>query len=111
MDHVIRYRELIRRILTARAKIPYSHGDLHCKPVFDPDNDSYLLVTQGWDGKRRVHGIVIHLDIIGGKIWVQRDGTNASIVEELEEAGVPKDHIVLGFRPAHVRPLTDYAVA
>lgn len=111
MDHVEKYRELIRRILTERANIPYSHGDLHCRPVFDRDNESYLLVTQGWDGKRRVHGVVIHLDIIGGKIWVQRDSTNVSIVRELEEAGVPKDHIVLGFRPPHVRPLTEYAVA
>jgi hypothetical protein len=111
MDHVEQYRELIRRILTTRAAIPYSHGDMKCQSVFDRDNDRYLLLTQGWDGKRRVHGVVIHLDIIGGKIWVQRDSTNVSIVEELEEAGVPKDRIVLGFRRAEVRPLTDYAVA
>jgi hypothetical protein len=111
MDTVAQYREIICRLLSERAKIPYSHGDMHCQTVFDRDHDSYLLLSQGWDGKRRVHGIVIHLDIIGGKIWVQRDGTNVSIVKELEEAGVPKDHIVLGFRPAHVRPLTEYAVA
>jgi hypothetical protein len=111
MENVDRYRDMICLLLRERAKIPYSHGDMHCQPVFDRDNDSYLLVTQGWDGKRRVHGIVIHIDVIAGKIWVQRDSTNVSIVQQLEEAGVPKDHIVLGFRPAHVRPLTDYAVA
>lgn len=111
MDHLEQYRNIIRQLLSERAKIPYSHGDIQCQTVFDRDNDRYLLLSQGWDAKRRVYGVVIHLDIIAGKIWVQRDSTNVSIVEQLEAAGVPKEHIVLGFRPAHVRPLTEYAVA
>jgi hypothetical protein len=27
------------------------------------------------------------------------------------KAGIPRNHIVLGFKPPHVRPDTDYAVA
>jgi hypothetical protein len=67
-------------------------------------------MSQGWDfgghtAKKRMHGCLIHLQIIDGKVWVQRDG----IVGDLEEAGVPKEHIVLGFHPPEVRPYTDYA--
>ena len=64
----------------------------------------------GWDGARRVHGSVIHFDIIDGKFWIQYDGTDRPVVDELEEAGVPKDDIVLAFQPPERRPHTGYAV-
>ncbi|MBI1830642.1 MAG: XisI protein [Planctomycetes bacterium] len=111
MDTLDRYREIVRRILTKFASIPYSHGNMNSHVVFDRDSDRYLVVTDGWDGVRRVHGVVLHIDIIDGKVWVQRDSTNIEIVRELEEAGVPKHDIVLGFRHPDVRPLTEYAVA
>jgi hypothetical protein len=53
----------------------------------------------------------VHIDIIGGKLWIQRDGTEKGIAADLERAGVLKEHIVLGFRSPEVRPHTDYAVA
>jgi hypothetical protein len=33
------------------------------------------------------------------------------VAEDLVQAGVPRDAIVLGFRPPHVRQYTGYAVA
>jgi hypothetical protein len=65
----------------------------------------------GWEGSRRVHGALIHVDIVDGKIWIHRDGTEDGIAGELEEAGIPKSAIVLGFREPDVRPYTGYAVA
>ncbi|MEQ8757304.1 MAG: element excision factor XisI family protein [Coleofasciculus sp. G1-WW12-02] len=50
------------------------------------------------------------MDIIGNKVWIQRDGTEDGIALDLENAGIPKDHIVLGFKPPEVRPMTGYAV-
>ena len=44
-------------------------------------------------------------------IRIQRDNTESGIARELVEAGIPKDRIVLGFRPPEVRPYTDYATA
>jgi hypothetical protein len=51
------------------------------------------------------------LDIIGDKIWIQHDGTSPGVAEELVEAGIPRDAIVLGFHPAYVRQHTGFAVA
>ncbi|WP_460206989.1 element excision factor XisI family protein [Scytonema sp. NUACC21] len=65
----------------------------------------------GWDGQRRVHGSVVHIDIIQGKIWIQHDGTNRPVAEELLEAGVPREDIILGFHPPQVRHYTDFGVA
>ncbi|WP_238987010.1 element excision factor XisI family protein [Lyngbya aestuarii] len=54
--------------------------------------------------------VVFHLDIIEGKIWVQRDDTEDGITPELVEAGIPKDRIVLGFHLPDVRPYTGFAL-
>jgi hypothetical protein len=50
--------------------------------LLDEINDSYILMTLGWDRKARVHGCLVHLDIIDGKIWVQRDETEDGVTYE-----------------------------
>ena len=76
-----------------------------------PANDRYLLVNAGWRDDRRIHGSLVHIDIIDGMMWIQRDGTEHGIVKDLTRAGIPKDRIVLAFRPLEVRKYTEYAVA
>ncbi|NEQ70937.1 MAG: XisI protein [Symploca sp. SIO2D2] len=111
MDNLDNYRQIIQRVLEPYTKIPYSHGELTCKPVFDEVADSYLLVTLGWDAAKRIHGCLVHLDIIDGKVWVQRDEIEEGVTKELVAAGIPKEQIVLGFHPLDVRPYTGYAIA
>ncbi|MBR8827132.1 MAG: XisI protein [Gomphosphaeria aponina SAG 52.96 = DSM 107014] len=106
-----RIRLIIENILSEYAQVPYAYGNIKTEIVFDRTNDRYLLVNVGWDLERRIHGCLIHIDIIEDKIWIQRDGTEEGIADELEKAGIPKDKIVLGFRPPEVRQYTGYAVA
>lgn len=110
MDTRAAYREIIERILREYAAIPYAHGEIERQTVFDRENDHYLLMIVGRENIRRVHGCLIHVDIINGKFWIQRDGTEYGIARDLLDAGVPKDHIVLAFRAPEVRPYTDFAV-
>jgi len=105
------YRRIIEKVLAEYTKIPYAYGEIKCQAIFDRSSDSYLLMSLGWDDERRVHGCLAHLDIINGKIWVQRDGTEHGIARDLEEAGIPKERIVLGFQPPDVRKYTEYAEA
>ncbi|MBD2314155.1 XisI protein [Desertifilum sp. FACHB-1129] len=111
MDYLESYREIIQNVLLPYTRIPYAYGDLKCKTVFDRESDSYLLVTLGWEGVKRVHGCLVHLDIINGKIWVQRDDTEDGVTGELLAMGIPKEHIVLGFHPPDVRVYTEFAIA
>jgi hypothetical protein len=111
MDTLESYRQIIRKILTYYANIPYAYGEIECKMIYDPEADSFLLMTIGWNGDRRVHGCLVHVDIINDKIWIQRDGIEYGMANELIDAGVPKEKIVLAFRHAKVRPYTDFAVA
>ncbi|WP_249213848.1 MULTISPECIES: element excision factor XisI family protein [unclassified Synechocystis] len=43
--------------------------------------------------------------------WVQRDGTEDGIANELVANGIPKEVIVLGFHEPSVRPHTGFAIA
>ncbi len=110
MDPVTDDRAIIRRILKRYAEVRYAYGDIHNETVFDEENARYLVMSQGWD-ERRVHGCLIHVEIIEGKIWIQRDGTEDGIAEELVEAGIPRSRIVLGFWDPEARKLGDFAAA
>jgi hypothetical protein len=109
MDRLSQYREIIRRVIDGYAEWERRGGDVRAEVVYDPARDHFELLSVGWDGPRRVHHTVLHLDIIDGKVWVQHDGTDHPVAEELVAAGVPKEDIVLAFKPAKVRPHTGYA--
>ena len=112
MDTLTRYRELARRIVSEDARGQLNIAGLRLIPIVDLENDHYLVVLYGRDHTgRRVNNIILHLDIIDGKFWVQYDGTDQAVASRLVEAGVPKQHIVLGFRSPEMRQHTDYAVA
>ena len=111
MDTLDRYRQIIETVLAEYTRIPYAHGDFETKAVFDRVNDHYLLMNVGWDDGKRVHGSLVHVDIIDGKVWIQRDGTEDGIAGELVAAGIPREHIVLGFRSPEIRKHTGFAVA
>jgi hypothetical protein len=93
------------------AQLSYAYGEVEREVVSDHRCDHYLLLAVGWDSAQRVHGSVVHIDIINGKVWIQRDGTEPGIAEDLVAAGIPQDHIVLAFRPPDLRQYTGYAVA
>ncbi|NJM05800.1 XisI protein [Candidatus Gracilibacteria bacterium] len=111
MDPLVTYQHIIEQTLAPYTQIPYAYGELQCKAIFDRERHSYALVTLGWDGPRRVHGCLVHIEIINTKVWVQRDDTETGVTYDLVAAGIPKHQIVLGFQEPAVRHVTEYAVA
>ena len=105
------WRTIIEQVLLNYAAIPYSYSDVEKETVFDRNRDRYVILVLGWEDSRYEHGCTVHIEIINDKVWIQRDGTEDGIALDLEEAGIPKEHIVLGFKPPEIRPLTGYAVA
>jgi len=66
--------------------------------VFDRANDRYLIMLVGWNDRHRVHGCLVHVDLLDGRFWVQRDGTERGIPRDLMDHGVPRERIVMAFR-------------
>lgn len=109
MDTRIADRRIIEQVLTEYARIPYAHGNIDRQTIFDHDGDHYLLMLVGRDGMKRVHGCLIHVDIVQGKLYIQRDGTEQGVANDFVQAGVPNDRIVLAFRSPEMRQYTDFA--
>ncbi len=105
------YRQAVRDVLVQYLDIRYAYGKITNEAVFDESNDRYMVVSVGWDPPRRVHSCLLHVDIVDAKVWIQEDNTEDGIAGELEEAGIPKADIVLGFHEPEVRQYTGYAAA
>ncbi len=102
-------RRIVKKLLDEYAQCPPSGGQIEVETVFDEARDHYQLVALGWQGARRVHGCIIHIDLKGGKVWLQHDSTDAEVAKTLVEMGVPTDRIVLGFQPEHYRRHSGFA--
>ncbi len=111
MEKLEQYREIIKKIIKHHAQYKPSRGEIQVETIFDEENDHYELMHVGWNGPHYTHGSVLHIDIRGGKVWIQFDGTYDGVANDLVEAGIPRDRIVLGFKSPEIRPLTDFAVA
>jgi XisI protein len=111
MDTLDRYRQVIQQLLTDYVQTPISNGEIESQTVFDTQHDHYQVMNVGWDGYRRVHGCVLHLDIKDGKVWVQHNMTEMPIAQALMEMGVAKEDIVLGFQAECMREYTGFGVA
>jgi hypothetical protein len=110
MDARLNYPNIVKTILKEYADFFASGGLTSMHTLFDDQQQSYILINIGWEGKKYTHVVVIHIDIIDKKIWVQKDNTEEGVTTDLLEAGVPKEDIVLGFHPPKVRPYTEFAV-
>jgi len=113
MDKLNQYRQIVQKVLSeyrdwaAGAK---AGGVQECVS-FDQERDHYFWFHVGWDGKRRDFGVTVYLRIEQGKIWIEEDWTKQGIANELLEAGVAPEDIVLGFQHPSKRPLTEFASA
>ncbi len=86
----------------------------------EPDRKLYLAIPfdiykrffqHPWkDNNTRIYGCVIHVDIRNDKIWIQHDGTEEAIADQLVEKGVPKKEIVIAYHAPNLRQYTDFAI-
>lgn len=110
MEKIDLYRSYIKEIIKRHAH-PASYGEVEIEQIFDTEKDYYLLFHVGWFKHSRQYGCIIHIDIKNDKIWIQHDGTEVGVANELVELGVPKDDIVLGYHSPYKRKHTGFALA
>ncbi|MDY6803633.1 MAG: XisI protein [Cyanobacteriota bacterium] len=110
MDKLNRYRQIVQKIVAHHAQYSASQDEIEALSICDVTNDNYLLLDIGWDRTGRVHDIALHLRIRDAKIWIEWDGIEEGVTQELLELGVPKEDIVLGFYRSQRRTMTEFAV-
>jgi len=110
MAKLEKYQAYIQQVLTEYVNKGSLRTDIEKQLIFDTERNHYQLVYVGWRNQKRQYGCVLHLDIKEGKIWIQHDGTEVGIANELVNLGVPKDEIVLAFHEPFMRQYTEFAV-
>ena len=110
MDKLTTYRTCIQQLLQRYQGYTPSTEEIETEIVTDTEHDHYQLIHIGWKNTRRVYGCAFHLDIKQGKVWIQYNGTDRHLAEELVELGIPKEDIVLGFQTPYRRQFTEYAL-
>nr|WP_236506542.1 XisI protein [Tychonema sp. BBK16]MCF6374130.1 XisI protein [Tychonema sp. BBK16] len=97
MDTSATYREIIKQVILQFAKLHPSHGDIRLDTVFDEIGDRYALMQVGWDRGRRVRGNLIYITLQDGKVYIEYDGMECGITQNLIDQGIPENDIVLAF--------------
>lgn len=100
----------INTILEDIAQPGKPSGELEYQLIMDHERQHYQVVVLGWQGMKRLHGIVVQIDVKGDFVWVQADNTDYGVADELVRLGVPREQIVLGYVPPNVRKQTGFAV-
>jgi XisI protein len=110
MDKLEQYRQNIEQVLTHYSQFKPIVGETERFVSFDRQRDHYHLFTVGWNKHQRIYGCLIHIDIQDGKLWIQYDGTENGVANDLVALGIPREDIVLAFQSAYMRQYTEFAI-
>ena len=88
MAKIEEYRQLIQEILTTYSQIDFGNPELESELILDLARDRYQLMYIGWRDEQRIYGCSLHVDIKNEKIWIQHDGTEGGITQELIDRGI-----------------------
>ncbi len=58
----------------------------------------------------RIHGCIIHIDIIDRKLWIQRDSSEDGIALDLLAEGISEKEILKRFLSPKIREYSNFAV-
>lgn len=105
------YQTIIQQVFNSYIEFLGETNDIQFETVVDRENNRYLLIEVGWQDGRRIYGTLLHIDIINNKLWIQQDGTEEGVANELVALGIPKSQIVLGFKPLDRRKITEFAIS
>lgn len=103
MDTLAQDRNVLEKTLCERARFYAQPDKFRTITVFDRERDERLLIDEGWDGYKRIHSLWVHIELREGLFWIQEDGTQDGIANDLMAAGVPEYRIVLAFRRSIAR--------
>ncbi|MFN8486272.1 MAG: XisI protein [Caldilineaceae bacterium] len=91
------YRAIVEDVIRKYARLRPSHGQIRLDTVFDEQQDRYALMQVGWDQGVRVRGNLIYITLHDDKVYIEYDGIERGITDELVKRGIPPEKIVLVF--------------
>ena len=106
MDTPTTDRDIVKQVIERYAKFVPSHGNIRLDTVFDDEQGRYALIQVGWDRGRRVRGNLIYITVQHGQVWIEYDGMEQGITQDLIQGGIDPERIVLKFASEAGSPIT-----
>ncbi len=112
MDKLVKYRQNIKKVLTEYHNWVSGSANLEQESclVFDETHDHYFWLLMGWEGKKKIRNIQVHIRLKNNKIYIEEDWTEEGIANKLLSEDVPREDIVLAFHDPETRKYTEFAV-
>ncbi|MEM6395701.1 MAG: element excision factor XisI family protein [Bacteroidota bacterium] len=113
MDRLTEYKRVAEEIVTKIFGMsPDGVQGLSRHLIVDKDRGHYLVYQTGYQRERWIYGATIHIQVTDqGKVWLHHDGTNLIVADMLEEAGVERSDIVIGWvMPSERKYMEGYAL-
>ncbi|MGK7944915.1 MAG: XisI protein [Microcystaceae cyanobacterium] len=113
MDKLEQYRKAIKKVLTEYHEWVSGSSNLGRESclIFDDNHGQYMWLFMGWENKKKIRNIHVHIRITNDKIYIEEDWTEEGIANELLREGIPKTDIVLAFHDPETRKFTDFAIS
>lgn len=96
MDKLKKYRQILKAVTEEHAQMPSPMNAVLSTAVSDFAGNNYFLID--FDSHDKKHYIVFHLRLTNGKIFVEQDGVEYGIAQDLIDAGVAPEDIVSFFQ-------------
>ncbi|MGK7944398.1 MAG: XisI protein [Microcystaceae cyanobacterium] len=111
MDQLEIYQTLLSKILSQYAKLSQNNTQLKSQVIISEDRQHFLLINEGWEGKKHIHACLFHAEIRENKIWIYFDGFEESVTEQLMLKGISQEQMVLAFHPPYIRKQIEMALS
>jgi XisI protein len=94
-EKIERYRHSLRQVVMTQANVPRRPDQAMLAPICDDQSGNYLLMRIGWDRRGRAHNILFHLRLIDDQVFIEWDGLERGIANDLIGSGIAKEDIKL----------------
>lgn len=111
MDKIEKYRRILQQTVERYASEPRRSEQVPLVPICDTAHDNYLLMRVGRDNTGSAHHTLFHFRLKDGKVWIEDDGIEHGIANDLLEAGIAPEDIVLAFQGREPKAVAEIALS
>lgn len=87
MDKLDHYREILYETLSQYTplmsqpahELALQENHITSTVIVSENRTHFMVINEGWDGKRRIHSLIFRAEIRGGKLWIHHDGIDRGI--------------------------------
>ena len=90
MDRLDQYRDILHKILSQYTPLMSKPACITSTVIVSEDRNHFMVINEGWEGKRRIHSLVFHAEFRDSKLWIHHDGIDEALPKNWLSQAFPK---------------------